>query len=88
MSRSNPSKPIKPWAQPGFRFYTHEMRAWLGGYEPTIADAIVKAKKPGITHNEPGSNAFGVKGGTIPAFGRAAVADTGKAIRMSKPSQM
>lgn len=25
------------WRTPGFKFYTDEMRAWLGGYEPVIA---------------------------------------------------
>lgn len=28
------------WAKPGFLFYTPEMRAWLGGYRPRIAEEI------------------------------------------------
>lgn len=27
-----------PWEQPGFLFYSAEMKAWLGGYTPTCAD--------------------------------------------------
>ena len=29
------SKP-RPWQEPGFRFFTPEMQAFLGGYVPTL----------------------------------------------------
>ena len=25
------------WMEPGYRFYTDEMKRWLGGYEPVLA---------------------------------------------------
>lgn len=28
------------WQQPGFKFYTDEMRRWLGGYEPVLAQQM------------------------------------------------
>lgn len=41
------SATIKSWEAPGFKFYTDEMRAWLGDYRPTAADQVVaEARKP------------------------------------------
>jgi hypothetical protein len=32
------ARPVKaePWREPGWRFYTDEMRAWLGDYRPVF----------------------------------------------------
>lgn len=33
------------WMQPRFQFVTAEMKAWLGGWEPTIAPAMARSSK-------------------------------------------
>lgn len=40
-----------PWTTPGYRFYTPEMSAWMGGYIPTAAaeDAKPAEGKPATT---------------------------------------
>lgn len=33
------------WEEPGFRFFTPEMQAFMGGYEPILANRIINDKK-------------------------------------------
>lgn len=44
---NKPKPPREPyfWEMPGFKFVTTEMKAWLGGWEPTIAPEMVKSSK-------------------------------------------
>lgn len=41
---------MKFWQEPGFKFYTDEMRAWLRGYQPTGA-ILDSAPKTGLPIN-------------------------------------
>ena len=43
---TKPMPPATPfWMQTGYQFVTAEMKAWLGGWEPTIAPEMVKSAK-------------------------------------------
>lgn len=39
---------MNPWDEPGFRFYTDDMRRWLNGYAPVLGadDSAPEKGKP------------------------------------------
>lgn len=81
------------------RFYTAEMQAWLGGYEPVLAQELsadrraqgnrVGAAKQTARRMEAAAQGIDYGNGTILGLSRRVTAnDPGKAGRIKKPSTL
>lgn len=80
-----------PWERRGYQFYTDKMRAWLHGYEPTMAAEMCRKRYGNSATSSTTRNAALLAGeswanGTIPGLGPQN--DPGKAMRMLKNSKL